>query len=71
MKPGPIEFLRSAIALSPYTPTTLSTAAGLGLDTVSRWLSGQRVPSTAQLERALNTLGYRLTVEPIPKEERR
>lgn len=70
MKPTPLEFLRAAIALSPYTPTTLSTAAGLGIDTVSRWLAGRRAPRVAELDQALHALGYRLTVEPLPREDR-
>lgn len=46
----------------------LSLAAGLGQDTVSRWVNGARKPKAAELDAALRVVGMRLEAVDNPRD---
>lgn len=56
--------IRDRIHTMGINPQVLAKRAGLGHDTIYRWLSGEREPRLSDLEKALTVLGYRLKVEP-------
>ena len=59
-----IAIIRDRIHTQGINPQVLAKRAGLGHDTIYRWLSGEREPRLSDLEKALSTLGYRLTIAP-------
>lgn len=71
MKPAPldpIEVLAERINNGPHSCESVARAAGLGHDTVNRWVRYNRVPNFADLDKALHVVGYRIVVEPLPPE---
>lgn len=69
LKPTPL-VTRVAIGIidqSPYSRNQIQLRAGLGTSTISHWSTGKRKASVATLDKALRVVGYRLTIEAIPK----
>lgn len=52
---------------SPISRNQIQLRAGLGVSTLSHWASGSRKASVKTLDKALRVIGYRLTIEKIPK----
>lgn len=68
-KPTPT-ITRVAVRLidaSRFSRNQVQLRAGLGVSTISHWASGSRKATVKTLDKALRVIGYRLTIEEIPK----
>ena len=52
---------------SPLSRNQIQLRANLGTSTLTHWSNGTRKATVKTLDKALRVIGYRLTIEPMPR----